>query len=278
MIPLDNYEKWLPLMAESARLYLSEKEFAEFCLLSEHDVANQLKELLEKPISNFTIVNDVYFRARWAEVLKMLYVDNNLTLMEVATGDADMIPQVMAGTHPNSHYITVNMNKKLNKSLLSKTKKLPLQMEIIEDDAAHIENHLGQEAVTIIAFQHAINDVVQAILCDREGIDTIYSDWMETLPKMIEILQKETIQNTLEKHAKKPFLELINILIKVLKKDGFIVMNHYMFQLDLDWGYPPDLFEKIVPMTREWIKEIKECKEIYFDGFDSNWWIFLQKL
>jgi hypothetical protein len=42
MIHLDNYEKWLPLMAESARLYLSEKEFKEFCLLSENDVANQL--------------------------------------------------------------------------------------------------------------------------------------------------------------------------------------------------------------------------------------------
>ncbi|MNW58200.1 hypothetical protein D3C74_360470 [compost metagenome] len=201
-----------------------------------------------------------------------------MKLLEIATGDADIIPQVMARTHPNSHYITANMNKILNESLLNKTKSLPLQMEIIEDDAAYIENHLGQETVDIVAFQHGVNDVVQAILCDREGIDTIYSDWMETLPKMIEILQKETAQNTLEQHAKMPFLGLIETLLKVLRKNGVVAINHYMFQLDLDWGYPPELFEKMIPVTREWLKELNECKEVFFDGFDSNWWIFLRKV
>ena len=278
MIPLDNFVKWLPLMTESACAYLNEKELSEFSLLSEHEVGNQLKDLLEKPIANFTVVNDVYFRARWAEVIKILYPHNTLKLLEVATGDADMIPQVISRTHPNSHYITANMNKILNKSLLYKTKDLHIKMEIIEDDAVYIKNHLGEESIDIIAFQHAINDVVQAILCDRDGVDTVYSDWMDTLPKMIEILKKETMLNTLEEHAKIAFLELIKTLLIVLKRNGIIAMNHYLFQLDLDWGYPPDLFEKIIPMTREWIKEIKECKEIFFDGFNSNWWIFLQKV
>ncbi|MCL6459665.1 MAG: hypothetical protein K6T85_16840, partial [Gorillibacterium sp.] len=278
MIPLDNYEKWLPLMADCARLYLNVQELKEYSLISQNEVGNQLKALLERPIARFTIVNEVYFRARWAEVLKALGPQDNLKLLEVATGDADMIPQVMARTHPNSHYITANMNKHLNKSLLAKTKVLPLKLEIIEDDAAYVENHLGQEAVDLIAFQHAINDVIQAILCDREGVDTIHSDWMETLPKMIEILQKETAQNTLEEHAKISFLGLIDTLLKILKTNGIIAMNHYMFQLDLDWGYPPDLFKTMVPMTREWMKEIKGCKEIFLDGFDSNWWIFLQKV
>ena len=278
MIPLDDYKKWIPLMDESARLYLSETEYKEFCLFSKNEVENHLKALLEKPIANFTIVNDVYFRARWAEVLKTLKPDHDLKLIEVATGDADMIPQVMARTHPNSYYITANMNKQLNRSLLNKTKDLKLKMEIIEDDASNIENHIGPDAVDIIAFQHANNDVIQAILCDREGVDTIYSDWMDTLPKMIEILQKETANNTLEQHAKMPFLGLINTLFKALKKDGIIAMNHYKFQLDLDWGYPADLYEEMVPMTRKWMKEIAECKEIYFEGFDTNWWIFLQKV
>jgi hypothetical protein len=277
MIPLDNYEKWLPLLEKSAHLYLSESEYKEFCLISKDEVGNQLKKLLEKPIADFTIINDVYFRARWAEVLRILRPDNDLKLLEIATGDADMIPQVLARIHPNCSYITANMNKILNISLLNKTKDLPLKMEIIEDDAANIENHSGREVFDIIAFQHAVNDVLQAILCGKEGVDTIYSDWMETLPKMIEILQKETTQNTLEQHVKMPFLGLMDKLMRVLKKDGVMAMNHYMFQLDLDWGYPPDLFEKMVPVTREWISEIKGCKEIFFDGFDPNWWIFLQK-
>lgn len=59
---------------------------------------------------------------------------------------------------------------------------------------------------------------IKAILCSREGIDTTYSDWMEVLPKMIKILQKETSENTLEQHANIPFLSLLTELLKVLKK------------------------------------------------------------
>lgn len=278
MVPLDSYDKWLPLMKESARLYLNNKELEEFRSIPDNEMGCQLKNLLEKPIANFTAVNDVYFRARWAEVLKILHPGSDLKLLEVATGDADMIPQVMARTHSDSYYITANMNKILNKSLSEKTKDLQLNMHIIEDDAAYIEKYIGRESVDVIAFQHGVNDVIQAILCDREGVDTTYTDWMQTLPKMIEILQREKVQKTLEQHAKTPLLGLMRTLLEVLKKDGIIAINHYMFQLDLDWGYPPDLFEKIVPITREWISELKECKEIAIDGFDSNWWMFLKKI
>ena len=101
---------------------------------------------------------------------------------------------------------------------------------------------------------------------------------METLPKMIQILQRETSQNTLEQHVRPAFLFLLEKLLKVLKKDGLIVMNHYMFQLDLDWGYPPDLFENIIPLTREWVKDLPGCREVRVEGFDPQWWLFLQKV
>lgn len=278
MIPLDSANRWLSQMPESARIYLNEIEYGEFCRIPEDEAVNQLTALLHKPIAAFTSINDVYFRTLWAEVIKKLCPGSNLRLLEIASGDADMIPQAMARMFPESHYITANMNKSLTKSLINKTKSLPVKIDVIEDDAANIGNHLGSGLVDIIAFQHAVNDVMQAILCDREGVDTVYSDWMETLPKMIEILQGEIKNNTLEQHVKTPFLELIKVLLGVLKKGGTIVMHHYMFQLDLDWGYPPELFERIIPITREWIKELKECKEIFFDGFEHNWWMFLEKV
>ncbi|WMJ85642.1 hypothetical protein [Anaerocolumna sp. MB42-C2] len=277
MIPLDHYEKWLPFLKENAHFYLNKKEHEEFGLLSEEEIKRQLKDLLEKPIANFTVVNELYFRARWAEVIRTIYHGDDLKLLEVATGDADMIPQVMSCIYPGSQYITANMNKILNQSLLDKTKDLHLKMRVIEDDAAYIEKHIGREYVDVIAFQHAANDVIQAILCDREGIDTIYSDWMETLPKMIEILQKEVKDNTLEQHAKTPFLGLLKTLSGVLKKGGVIAINHYMFQLDLDWGYPADLFENMIPMVRQWMAGLDGCEEIFLEEFDPKWWIFLKK-
>lgn len=278
MIPLDCYEKWSTCLNEQARQYLNEIEFQEYQSIPDSERLSQIKAILEKPIAHFTVVNDVFFRARWAEVLSAVHPGKDLALLEVASGDADMIPQMMARTRPHSRYITANMNRILTKNLREKTRDIPVVIEVIEEDAAAMDRHLPAESVDIIAFQHAVNDVIQAILCDQQGVDTIYADWMDTLPEMIRILQRETAQNMLEAHARPAFLSLLEKLFKVLKKDGVMVMNHYMFQLDLDWGYPPDLWENLIPITREWIKTLPGIKEVYFEGFDPHWWMFYQKI
>lgn len=277
MIPLDRFEKWLSLLDESARLYLSEAEHREYRAIPDPEKMSQLTAILERPIARFTAVNEVYFRARWAEVLATVHAGKELTLFEVACGDADMIPQMMARTSFNSRYIAANMNRILTERLREKTKDLPIEVVVIEEDAFNIDRYLPAESVDIIAFQHAVNDVIQAILCVREGVDTIYADWMDTLPTMIQIMQREIAQNTLEQHAKTAFLSMLEKLFIVLKKDGVMVMSHYMFQLDLDWGYPPALWENFIPITREWIKELPECKEVFFEGFDPHWWMFYRK-
>jgi hypothetical protein len=277
MKALDDYKKKLPILQARARELLNNQEYEEYERLSQNEVEAQLRAILEKPIASFTVINELYFRVRWAEVLQTFYPNQSITLLEVATGDADMIPQMMGHIRPGSRYITANMNKQLNESLLEKTKDIKVWMDLIEDDAVFIEKHIGIESVDLIAFQHAANDVIQAILCEREGVDTIYSDWMETLPKMIEIVQKEVGNDTLELHSKGAFLGLMGTLLKVLKRDGIIAINHYMFQLDLDWGYPADLFENMIPMVRHWLQELVGCVEIMVEGFDSNWWIFLRK-
>ena len=169
------------------------------------------------------------------------------------------------------------MNQILMSRLREKTRNLPVEVVVIKEDAVEIDRHLPLESVDIIAFQHAVNDVIQAILCGQEGVDTVYVDWMDTLPKMISILQRETSQNTLEQHARPAFLHLLEKLFKVLKKDGWMVMSHYMFQLDLDWGYPPKLWEDFIPITREWIKELPGYIEVFFEGFDPRWWMFYRK-
>ena len=73
-------------------------------------------------------------------------------------------------------------------------------------------------------------------------------------------------------------LSLLERLFKVLKTDGVMVMSHYMFQLDLNWGYPPGLWDNLIPITRKWIKEGPGYKEVFFDGFDPHWWIFYQNV
>jgi hypothetical protein len=278
MIPLDDTARWLPKLDACARQYLDANELAQYELIPQTEREAQLRALLNAPIARFTVVNEVYFRARWGEALERLHPHGPFTLLEVASGDADMIPQCMARLRPGSRYITANMNEKLNERLLKKTFGLPLTFQLISDDAAQIRSHLQDGQVDIIAFQHAVNDVLQAILCAREGVDTIRSDWMETLPAMIEMLRRETAAGTLIESVRGPFLQLMRSLWPTLRSGGYVAINHYMFQLDLDWGYPPRLFEDMLDIVRPWLSELPGSREVSLDGFDPKWWIFLKKV
>lgn len=263
------------LSTENAKLLLSENDFNNFASMKPEKQIELLKNLLENPIADFTPVHELYFRWKWGVLVQNIYHNNPITLLEIASGDADMIPQTLARTNPKTKYITANMNVGLNESLLKKTADLGIDLQLIDDDAAFIKEYIPANSVDIIAFQHGANDVMQAILCGQNNIDTINSDWMECLPKMIELLNIEVSNNTFEQNVKGPFLALIKDLLLVLKKNGMIAINHYMFQLDLDWGYPKDLFENIVPIVRDWMLELDEVKEIFIPDFDTQWWIFL---
>lgn len=277
MIPLDDVSRWLPRLDGCAREYLGEDELKQYDAIPAEEREAQLHGLLTAPIARFTAVNEAYFRARWGEALERLKPEGAFTLIEVASGDADMIPQCVARLRPGSHYIAANMNERLNESLLTKTRGLPLEFELVSDDAANIRSHVGDGQADVIAFQHAVNDVLQAILCAREGVDTVCSDWMETLPAMITILQREVAAGTLEASVREPFLQLMRSLLPTLREGGQVAINHYMFQLDLDWGYPPRLFEDMLDLVRPWLNALPGCREVTLDGFDPKWWIFLRR-
>jgi len=276
MKPLDMFSKNF-LDDKNAKRLLSDSQYKAFCAMSVNEREECLTEILTKPIGKFSAVNELYFRSKWASLFEKFYMDKPFKLLEIASGDADMIPQTMARTNPTSDYLTANMNVKLNESLLKKTAGLDIKLRLIDDDAANIKQYVPENSVDMVAFQHGANDVIQAILCSQHGVDTTYSDWMKTLPKMIELLQDEVKNNSLDLHVKAPFLGLISNLLDLLAEDGIIAIHHYMFKLDLDWGYPPALFENIVPIVRGWCTELDGAEETTVDGFDSQWWLFLKR-
>lgn len=276
MIALDKMDRSV-LSEEKAQKFLSKDEYNEYCSIPDREKELELNNLLTMPINKFTVVNELYFRSKWAFLFNRIFGERPITLLEVASGDADIIPQSLSRSNPDSIYFTANMNKALNKSLLRKTEGLNLTFHLINDDAVRIEQYVGHKTVDIIAFQHGVNDVLQAILCDRNGIDTVNTDWMEVLPSMIKILQNETSAGTFENNVKVPFLNLIRTLLSALKDDGIIAISHYMFQLDLDWGYPKNLFQNMLPIIRTWLKNETSLKETYLDGFEPQWWLFLKK-
>ena len=276
MKPLDEFSVDL-LSEDRAKKLLSESQYASFSSMEPFCREQLLKDVLTKPLERHTAVHELYFRGKWADLFCGLYGNKPFTLLEVASGDADMIPQTMARTNPTSDYLTANMNVKLNESLLRRTVDIDVNLKLIDDDAANIKQYVAEKSVDMIAFQHGANDVMQAILCAQNGVDTVYSDWMKTLPKMIDLLRNDVEQGTFEEHVKAPFLSLVSAILDLLKDDGVIAIHHYMFKLDLDWGYPPELFENIVPLVRKWTNELGGCTEIGFEGFEPQWWLFLKR-
>lgn len=262
---------------ENARVYLSDEEYARFQSISEGERSSILQSLLDKPMSDFTVVHDLYFRSKIASLLQKLYNRDKVTVLEAASGDADMVPQALARSNPGSLYITANMNHLLNESLLKKMEGLPLEYRLVDDDAAQILRYVEAESVDCLVFQHGVNDILQGILCGKNGIDTVYADWMAILPQMIRLLQEECAAGTFQQSVRGPFLALMRALMRTLKPGGVAAICHYQFQLDLDWGYPPDLFENLVPMLRGWFSEDAPGEEFQIEGFPSQWWLFLRK-
>lgn len=278
MVALDDVEKWIRIINERAAQSLSDREYAAFQEFSAAEVHAILEELFQRPMSRFTPISEAYFRAKWVDALRVSIGREDFSLLEIATGDADIIPQAMDRAFPKSRYCSVNMNRALSRSFVAKTRNLRIRTRLIEDDGQNIERHLGGHSVNVIAFQHGLNDVLQTILCQREGIDTVDSDWMETLPMMIEILKREVAHNTFEGSVKGTFLAIVRSLLSVLADDGVILMHHYLFQLDLDWGYPASLFENLIGIVRGWIAEVAELREMKHPGFSPAWWLFYRKV
>ncbi len=277
MKPLDDYDRWADRLEDEARKVLSSEEYEHFAAIPRQGRHQQLKELLQAPIVRFSLVNEVFFRARWSEALQACRCPSRAFVLEVASGAEDCIPQAMARTHPESRYVSANLNRQLTQGLRSRTADLPLQVEVIEDDAKNLGRHLGSNQVDAALFHHGVNDVIQGILCDRHGIDTVHCNWMAVLPEMVALLRTEAAAGTYEAHVKGPFLGLVRVLQEILKPGGTIAMFHFPYQMDLDLGYPPEIYKNMIPITRCWTAELSGIGEISISGFDPQWWLFLRK-
>lgn len=280
MKPLDDVTRWLKeATTPDVTDILPDFDQQEWSSLAVEERSKILENLLQKPVDNFSVMYRWYFRKKWFEALDSAGVAAPVTLLEIGAGDGDMLPNLLAKkfSHKDTRYLTANMNKQLTASLKAKTAGLPIQLSVIEDEARNICQYIENEKIDVIVFEHSVNDILQTILAEREGIDTTHENWWDILSKMIEIIKQEYLKNTLETSARDEFLGLIRSCLDILKPGGYIIINHFMYQYDLDLGYEPDLWNNMLPIARQWISRVEGAREVSFEGFDPQWWLFLQK-
>jgi len=275
---LDNYKNLKEkIQKTNLNTILFPQELNEWQNFSDAEKDAKMQRICTLPLCDFSAAYTLYFRLKWLDAFKACISPKSPTVLEVGAGSSVNIPNALTIFDNTSKYVTANMNKKLTAEFKKNTAHLPVDINVIEDDANNIQKHFPQNSVDAIVFEHSVNDVLQAVLCEKAGMDTTHSDWFEILPDMIKIINDKYANQTLEQAVKAEFLSLIENCLAVLKPGGYLIASHYMFQYDLDLGYNPELWQNILPLVRPWLKELTMANEEIVDSFDPQWWLFLKK-
>lgn len=254
--------------------------------MSESEIAGMLENIMSVPInfSDYKISGDVYrtyFVFCWQTVFQKLNITQSQPLvLEIASGQSDPVPQALEiYSRGSGTYVTANLNKELTRGMLKKTDSLETEVEIIEDNAGNLEDYCRKNKFSLAAFQHAVNDMIQTIAAHQNNIDTVNNDWYDILPKMIEIVDNYFQKDKLKDMVYEDFIEQIRVCSNLVEKDGFLVFNTHVFQMDLEAGYSRELYKNFINLARKWIlKSDLPLIEKDITGFEKQWWLFLQKI
>jgi len=217
--------------------------------------------------------------ADWKGVMDHAHLNPDALVVEVASGASDPVPAAASlAVGPSCRYISANLNKHLTNGLRRALQRLPITWDIIEDDAAHLGQYIRPSSADLIAFHHAVNDVLQTIIFGLEGRDTVIPDWGDVLPDMVRLTGKWWTDGRLESTARPEFMKLIAVCTELLRPGGIAAFTHHMYEVDISLGYPMDLYSRFIPLARRWIlAEPLPLKEVMIEGYDPDWWLFLVK-
>ncbi|MGQ9523422.1 MAG: hypothetical protein ACUVTZ_01150 [Armatimonadota bacterium] len=217
--------------------------------------------------------------ADWKGVMDQARLGFGTTVVEVASGASDPVPAAAAiAVGPSAHYVSANLNKRLTNGLRRSLQRLPITWQIVEDDAAHLNQHVPPGTADLVAFHHAVNDVVQTIIFSLEGRDTVEPDWGEVLPDMVRLTAQWWADGRLESLVRPEFMKLIAVCTELLRPGGVAAFTHHMYEVDISLGYPMELYSQFIPLARRWMSDgTLPLREVQFEGYDAGWWLFLIK-
>lgn len=223
---------------------------------------------------------EFYYTSSYVYLLETLNVPKDAKLFEIAAGDTIFIPKALnAHAELGAKYVTANLNTKLSRGFKEKASVLDIEIQVIEDDGVNILNYCGQGSMDVVVFHHAMNDIIQTIIAQREGIDTIQVDWWTAEPQMLQAVMAYHNRGELKSAAYDEFIHIIETCMKLLKEDGYFIFDNCTYAGYESMGYSSEFHSNYIELAREWIGEANlGLQEIELPGFDPKWWMVLQKV
>ncbi len=268
---------------ETDRFFFTNEAREEIARLSTDEIQSRLQGFMKSPMirkgSSDMQLSRLYHILCWIEVLKELSISKNATLIEIAPGAGTHIVtafDVISGG--KGKYVAFNLNKKLTSDFKTQTQDLNLDIRIIEDDAKNTPAYIPKETIDIVAGNHAINDILETIIANREGLDTVEGDYFEVAPRLIREYEKAYLDGTLKNLVFDDFTDIMRAVYSTLKPTGYLVLNYYVYPVEIDWGGSVLVRSAFVSLARQWISEADLGFEtVSLDGFDPKWWGFFRK-
>lgn len=253
--------------------------------MSEEELKNHLNQVISVPINlsgemSYELL-ELYYTASWYCIFENENLPRNTSVFEVGAGNIVYIPKALNAysSGEGGKYVTANLNNGLTQEFKEKTKGLDVKVEIIQDNGANILNYYSEESFDVIAFHHAINDIIQTIIADIEEIDTINNNWWTIEPQMLQSVMAYHHAGKLKEAAYDPFIRIISTCNRLLKKGGYMIFDNCTYAGYESMGYSSEFHSSYINLAREWIKEAQlDLEEVEMLSYDSKWWMVLRKV
>jgi len=275
-----NTGRWRDILIKLNREDISVK----FECMPQNEIMETLYQLIDEPI-DFTVeisgeMTHLYCISSWIHAFEILKLPKSLKALENASGASAIIPHALEMyTNGVGNYMTANLNKMLSKELIRKTNTLKIDIRVIEDNAVNLKKYVKPESFEIVTFQNAINDILQTIIADKKGIDTIKNNWWDIFPELIQGVTEYYRKGELRDIAYDDFISLMKVSSDLLKKGGYMIFNLVVHQYDIDQGLPRELYSSYIHLAKDWIGSSGlKLKANGFEDFDSRRWLFLKKI
>lgn len=268
---------------ETDRFFFTDEAREEIARLSTDEIESLLQGFTKAPIirrdSSDMQLSRLYHILCWIEVLKKLSIGEDATVVEIAPGAGTSIVTAFdVISTGKGKYVSFNLNKKLTLDFKSQTEDLNLDIRIIEDDAKNALVYMSKETIDMVAGNHAINDILETIIANKEGLDTVEEDYFEIAPRHIREYEKAYLNGTLRNLVFEDFIDIIRAIYLTLKPTGYLVLNYYVYPVEIDLGGSVPVRSAFVNLARQWISEADIGFEtVSLDGFDPKWWGFFRK-
>ncbi|MCQ6561274.1 hypothetical protein [Paenibacillus mendelii] len=224
---------------------------------------------------------ELYYTASWYNIFEKQNLPRNASVFEVGAGDIVYIPKALDAysAGQGGKYVTANLNLELSRGFREKTAGMQIDIEIIPDNGANILNYYNEESFEVIAFHHALNDIIQTVIADLEGIDTINNNWWTIEPQLLLAVMEYHNTGRLKDAAYDAFIRIIDTCNRLLKKGGYMVFDNCTYAGYDSMGYSSEFHSAYIDLAREWINEAQlGLEEVEMPSYDRKWWMVLRKV